>query len=87
MDELNLGRRHPFDELQELRLRPPYRSEPVRVWVAWFERQAELWDALALIDPWQTDTATSLGEYLRRKAKDMREQYKPHEKWPGAVSW
>lgn len=87
MDDLPLKRQHPANELLELRRRVPYKDQPVRVWAAWFERQAELWDAVALIDPWQTDTAAFVGEYLRRTAKEMLEQYRPHEKWPGAASW
>lgn len=85
-DEIRI-RRYPGDELAKLQCRRPYSDQPVRVWVAWFERQAELWDEIALDDATLADNAVFVAEHLRRKVKELLEQYKPGDKWPGAGKW
>ena len=83
MNDQPLVRRYPGDELAKLQCRRPYNGQPVRVWVAWFVRQAELWDDIALDDATLADTAVFGREHLRRKAKELSEQFKPNDRWPG----
>lgn len=87
MGDQPVVRRDPAAELGRLQCRIPYRDQPVRVWVAWFQQQADLWDEVAVVDPSMTDTAVFCGEYLRCKAKELGEQYQPDDRWPGAKSW
>lgn len=77
----------PATELGKLQCRKPYPDKPVRVWVTWFEQQADLWDQVAHVDPSMIDTAEFVGGYLRRTAKELCEQYQPDDTWPGAASW
>ena len=77
---------NPADQLAGLRRRRPYDSEPVRVWVACLEQQVPLWDAIAENDATLAPNAQFVAEHLRRKVKELRENFKPGDRWTGASS-
>jgi hypothetical protein len=76
---------HPADQLIELERRRPAVEEPAYKWAAWFERRADLYEQVAALDSGLK--LDFVADHYRRKAKELLEQYKPREPWPGASTW
>jgi hypothetical protein len=85
--ELTMSVARASDELARLRLLRPDDDAPVRAWVPWLEQQADLWDVIVAADGVSAGNARWVADYLRRLIKDLRENFKPGDRWPGASAW
>lgn len=75
------------DELEKLRYRRPDDDAPVREWVPWLERHAELWDRIAACDATLAANAQFVADHHRRKVKELQENYKRTDRWPDGATW
>ena len=85
--ELTMSVGRASDELARLRQLRPEDEATVQVWLPWLEQQADLWDAIVAADGTFAGNARYVADYLRRVIKDLRENFKPGDRWPGALSW
>ena len=85
--ELTMSVASASDELARLRQLRPEDGAPVQVWLPWLEQQADLWDVIVAADGTFAGNARYVADYLRRVIKDLRENCKPGDRWPGASSW
>jgi hypothetical protein len=77
------------DQVIELQRRRPAHDAPVRLWVAWFDRYAELCDVIAQ-ETAPSDVAGDamwMADHQRTLAKRLRENYQPDDVWPDAPTW
>lgn len=62
-------------ELRAVWDRRPRSKAPVRDWVKWFERQAELWDEIAATDDFMPDDARWMADRMRRRTNELQEDF------------